>query len=203
MEIVARSGWGAARPKQAPVRIEQPVAHLFLHHTAGPDGGPQQVRNVQRFHQETRQWQDVAYSVLYSPQHRTFFEGRGLGVRGAHTRGYNSTGHAVAVLGNYELEPLPVSAIEDLTAFARWHAAAGYGPSTYTPHRAVGATSCPGKNLVAVLDVLNGLEDAPAAADPVENETEDDELDEVGLRWPVEWGAWERNLAGNYYTGPR
>lgn len=194
MELVGRSGWGAAPPKQTPVRIAEPVAHLFLHHSAGSDGGPQQVRNVQRFHQQTRGWTDVAYSVLYSPEHRTFFEGRGLGVAGAHTRGYNRTAHAVCVLGNYDLEPLPIHVIDDLAAFARWHEDAGHGPSVYTPHRAVGQTACPGRNLVAVLDSINELAAAPPLGDPEPDDVEDDEVDPFGRRHDVDWAAWERYL---------
>jgi len=196
MELVARSGWGARPPKQTAVRIAEPVRHLFLHHSAGSDGGPEQVRRIQQFHQDTRGWSDVAYSVLYSPQHRTFFEGRGLGVSGAHTKGYNRTGHAVCVLGNYELEPLPVHVIEDLAMFAAWHKSAGHGPAVYTPHGEVGATSCPGRNLVAVLDVINGaagdrLDPLP---DPEPDDADDDEVDPFGRRHDVDWAAWERYL---------
>lgn len=198
MELVGRSGWGARAPKQPPVRIAEPVGHLFLHHSASSDGGPETIRAIQRFHQETRQWTDIAYTVLYSPRHRTFFEGRGVGIAGAHTRGYNRTSHALCVLGNYELEPVPVHVIEDLATFARWHHAAGHGPATYTAHRAAAgaATACPGKNLVALIETVNGLAglEQPDPADPEPDDPDDDETDPFGRRHDVDWSAWERYL---------
>ena len=154
MDLVRRSGWGAAPPRGKPVPIPTPVAGLFLHHTVGPDGGPDVIRSIQRFHQETRGWADIAYTWLYSPRDRVFYEGRGPGVAGAHTRGHNRTAHAVAVLGNYEITAVPRHVIDDLAEWARWHGTA-WGPDHYRPHSDVGATACPGKHLLNVIPDIN------------------------------------------------
>ena len=164
MELVTRSGWGAGPPKGKPVPISTPVANLFLHHSAGPDGGPDVVRGIQRFHQDGRGWADIAYTWLYSPRDRVFYEGRGPGVAGAHTRGHNRTSHAVCILGNYEASPLPPTAIDDLAEWAAWHYTA-WGPGKYRPHNAVGATACPGKHVLDVLDRINVYAEAPFRPD--------------------------------------
>jgi len=208
MDMVRRSAWGAAPPKGRPVSIAAPVRWLFLHHSAGHDGGPETVRAIQRFHQQDRQWADVAYTWLYSPRDRVFYEGRGPGVSGAHTRGYNKTGHAVCVLGNYETTPPPLHVIDDLAEWAAWHKTAGWGPAAYTPHRQVGATSCPGRYLVQLLDQLNGLAagDRPEPlGDPEPDDDLEDGLDDAleellrvqdrALDFDPALGYWERRLA--------
>ena len=166
MELVRRSGWGAADPRGKPQPIATPVGHLFLHHSASPDGGPETVRAIQRFHQDTRGWADIAYTWLYSPRDRVFYEGRGPGIAGAHTRNWNRASHAVCVLGNYEVTQIPAHAIEDLADWARWHGTS-WGPNRYRPHSEVGSTACPGKYLMAVLRDINLYAEADMAPSPV------------------------------------
>jgi len=200
VDLVRRPAWGAAEPTGRPVPIAAPVKHLFLHHSAGPGDDAAAVRAIQQFHQRNRGWVDIAYTWLYSPTHRVFYEGRGPGVHGAHTRGHNGVGHAVCVLGNYETDLLPTTAIRDLAAWAEWHRLAGWGPASYTPHRKVGTTACPGRNIMAVLDTINALA----------NDEQPEPLGELGPGRPtrlteqllreaerrddVDWDAWERYL---------
>jgi hypothetical protein len=154
MDMVRRDAWGAAPSRGKPVAIPAPVKDLFLHHSASPDGGPETVRAIQRFHMETRGWNDIAYTWLYSPRDRVFYEGRGPGVLGAHTRGHNRTSHAVCVMGNYEATVPPRHVVKDLAEWADWHG--GYwGPAHYRPHNDVSQTLCPGKYLVALLPEIN------------------------------------------------
>ena len=154
MDLVRRADWGARPPKGRPKDIVVPVRHLFLHNSAGPDGGAEVVRSIQSFHQQSRGWQDIAYTWLYSPSSRTWYEGRGPGVAGAHTRKYNQSGHAVCVLGNYEVDEVPDHAVDDLAEWAYWHGGT-WGPDQYVPHREVGPTACPGRNLVDALPAIN------------------------------------------------
>ena len=154
MDYVRRSGWGAGEPRGKPIAIPTPVRDLFLHHSVTPDNGPDTVRAIQRFHQDTRGWADIAYTVIYSPKHRVFFEGRGFGISGAHTRGHNRTAHGLCVLGNYDHAKPTRDLIDDLAEFLRWHAGA-YGASRFRPHHDVGATACPGGNLTAVIADIN------------------------------------------------
>ena len=154
MELVRRSGWGAAEPRNKPVAIATPVRHLILHHSVSPDNGADSVRAIQRFHQDTRNYNDIAYTWLYSPKHRLFFEGRGPGISGAHTRGENRTAHGLCVLGNYEITKPPRHVIDDLAEWARWHGTA-WGPNRYTVHLDYGTTQCPGKYLNAMVRDIN------------------------------------------------
>lgn len=156
MNIVTRSQWGARPPKRDPYVIGTPVAELWLHHTAGYERGPSGVRAIQNFHMDTRGWNDIAYSWLYDPADRTFYEGRGPGVAGGHTKGHNTVSHALCVLGHYD-EAVPLAhTVEDLAAFCRWHGAQGYGPGAFTGgHRDVGSTSCPGDNLYRLIPDIN------------------------------------------------
>jgi hypothetical protein len=172
MDLVRRSAWGAAPPRGKPIVIATPVRDLFLHHSAGPDHGVDMVRAIQRFHQESRGWADIAYTWLYSPSTRTFFEGRGPGIAGAHTRNHNRTSHGVCVLGNYQSSTPPRHVIADLADWARWHGDT-WGPNQYQPHNAVGATACPGKHLLNILPDINAAaaEDTGPIHDlPVERE---------------------------------
>jgi hypothetical protein len=170
MDLVSRSAWGAKRPSSPPVAIPTPVRDLFLHHSAGPDGGPETVRAIQRFHQDTRGWADIAYTWLYSPRDRVFYEGRGPAVAGAHTRDHNRSSHAVCVLGNYEVTKPPQYVIDDLGDWGRWHGTV-YGPPRYRPHNAVGSTLCPGKYLSAMIPDINlyaeAVRPAPSSPDPI------------------------------------
>jgi peptidoglycan hydrolase-like protein with peptidoglycan-binding domain len=172
MELVRRSGWGAAAPRGKPIVIPAPVRDLFLHHSAGPDGGPDTVRSIQRFHQDTRGWADIAYTWLYSPRDRVFYEGRGPGVAGAHTRGHNRTAHALCILGNYQTSVLPRHAIEDLADFAAWHGTT-WGPPSYRPHNDVAATLCPGKHVLNVIRDINLYAAAEHRPQPTQPQPQD------------------------------
>jgi N-acetylmuramoyl-L-alanine amidase len=161
MDLIRRDAWGARAPRGKPIVIATPVRDLFLHHSAGPDGGPETIRAIQSFHQNSRQWADIAYTWLYSPKDRVFYEGRGPGIAGAHTRGHNRTSHAVCVLGNYQASVPPRHVIADLADWARWHGDT-WGPNQYRGHNAVGETLCPGKHLDNLIADINAaaLEDA-------------------------------------------
>jgi hypothetical protein len=169
MDLIRRSGWGAVPPRGKPVTITTPVRHLILHHSVTPDNGPDTVRAIQRFHMDTRQYNDIAYTWLYSPKHRVFYEGRGPGVAGAHTRGHNRDAHAVCVLGNFEATRPPKHVIDDLAEWARWHGTA-HGPNRYTGHKDHGSTLCPGQHLYAMIRDINLYAEAdmtpPAAPAP-------------------------------------
>jgi len=195
MDLIRRDAWGAAPPRGKPIPIPTPVRHLFLHHSAGPDGGPETVRSIQRFHMETRGWADIAYTWLYSPRDRVFYEGRGPGVAGAHTRNHNRTAHAVCVLGNYQVTKPPAHVIDDLAGWARWHGTA-WGPNRYMPHLDVAATLCPGKYLDAMIRDINLY----AEADMTPARPEPDLIDDPTRFWIAErvepdfgsYDAWEQ-----------
>ena len=121
MNIIPRSGWNAA-PARSRYQIATPTRDLWLHHTASAsiDVGIKgqwwdDVRGIQAFHQgPQRGWSDIAYSFLIGGGQA--FEGRGAGITGGHTKGHNTTSHAICLVGDYSwMEPKA----EDLEAIAQ------------------------------------------------------------------------------------
>ncbi len=157
MDIISRADWGARSPKNPPRAILTPTPELWLHHTASSDGEAARVRAIQRYHQDVKGWNDIAYSYLISGS-GTIYEGRGAGVRGAHTAGHNGVSHAVCVLGNYNLtHPTPVSILTVAELLKHGHGE-GWWPDQFTGgHRDVGSTSCPGNNLYPLIPEINRL----------------------------------------------
>lgn len=165
VDIVSRSQWGARAPKSVK-RIATPTSKLFLHHTADSNRGAQGVRNIQRFHMDSRGWSDIAYSFLVDPD-GTVFEGRGAGVAGAHTQGHNSTAHGLCAMGNYQSVTPPDSLIVGLAALVRHGAAEGWWVDGITGgHRDVGTTSCPGDRLYPRIGDINRLATTRPEPDP-------------------------------------
>jgi len=165
MELISRKDWQARPAKHK--TIDLPVKELWLHHSGSPDTGARSVRAIQRFHQVNRRWADIGYNFLYSPSERKFYEGRGAGVLGAHTKGHNLTSHGLCVLGNYDRAGFTDTMLEDLQAFLKWHKQ--YGPDRFTGgHQdADGArTACPGRNLQANIRAINGLVAVPQTQAP-------------------------------------
>lgn len=160
MEIVARSRWGADPPRARYLIAPHGATEgVFVHYTSSPYDTaddhakcPGRVKGIQDFHQgPSRGWSDIAYSFLVC-QHGVVFEGRGFGVQGAHTLGYNSRAHAVCFLGG------DVKGRDDVTG--RGRAALGWivreilarypeGNGKVRGHRDVNQTACPGDELYA------------------------------------------------------
>lgn len=151
---VRRRGWGAEAPKHPPVRMEGTPRGIFVHYS-GANSDEQadhancaaRVHGIQAFHQgPSRNWNDIAYSFLVC-KHGTVFEGRGWGIVGAHTLGYNLTHHAVCFLGD------DTKGRDDVTAAGRdaleWVIAEAMkrGGDEVLPHSARVATECPGDQL--------------------------------------------------------
>lgn len=166
MEFVSRQEWGAA-PARSITRLRpERVTHFFLHHTTGGQQHDRAawLRGIQRFHQETRGWSDVAYSWLVDAD-GTIYEGRGWTRVGAHTRGHNSTGVAVAYLGDGR-QSVPPAALRAIVKVAE-EADRVFGRSLERlPHKAVGNTTCPGEVLAAWLAAGMPI-DRPRPAAPV------------------------------------
>lgn len=124
---------------------------VFLHHTAGPRAGTvveafSILRDMQRRHMANRRQVDIGYSWLVDDEGNQY-TGRGWGVVGGHTGGYNATSHGVAYIGNAN-DRIPTemafAAIIDLLD----EHDQSYGPGFVRPHREVGRTDCPGQHIV-------------------------------------------------------
>ncbi|XP_024116471.1 N-acetylmuramoyl-L-alanine amidase [Oryzias melastigma] len=106
-QIIPRCQWGAKPQRGTPVPLSLPLQYLYVHHTYLPSSPclsfpncSRNMRSMQRFHQEDRGWEDIGYSFVVGSD-GYIYEGRGWTYRGTHTRGRNSVGYGVAVIGNY------------------------------------------------------------------------------------------------------
>lgn len=166
MAFVSRAEWGA-RPPKSRVTIGRSEG-MFTHYTAGPRAasraaGVAQVRGIQAFHMDTRGYADIGYSFLVDDE-GTIYEGRGWGVQGGHTNGWNSRSHAVcAILGDGQ-QPTP-----QMLAGLRWchdEHDRRYGRGFHRSHRDVNSTSCPGDILHGWMQAGMPTGPAPAPAPP-------------------------------------
>lgn len=143
-----------------PYEYSQDVNKIIIHHTASTsdlDDPETAVRAIYLYHSLTRGWGDIGYNYIVAPDGRVF-EGRAGGdsVVGAHAAGYNAGSVGIAVLGNYQKDPLPKEAMQGLSGMvyqlAELHDITPDGASPFRGksipnilgHRDVSATSCPG-----------------------------------------------------------
>lgn len=183
MDAVSRAQWGAA-PPLSPFYIPPPGMFdngCFVHHTVtstGPDEAAI-VRGVQAFHQSEGvpggPWKDIAYSWLVG-QSGIVYEGRGWGVAGGHTKGYNASSHAVCFIGNSDTDVPTVEALAAIESVID-ECLARYGGPVRT-HNAVNQTACPGSNLTAWVESGRHV-DPPHTPDPEEDEMTDAQLERL------------------------
>ena len=147
MKLLNRAEWKAAPAKRVS-RMVRPAVGVWLHHSVSADGGATTVRSIQNFHMNQRGWSDIGYSWVYSPAERTFYEGRGKDVVGAHTNGQNGTSEGLCVLGNFETSRPPAHVVDDVAAFLKWRGLPLLGGHKDAPSA---STACPGRNLYAII----------------------------------------------------
>lgn len=148
MHIKGRHEWGAEPPRRPLTPLDpSQVTDVYIHHTTGaqqPEIQPW-LRAIQRFHQESRGWNDIGYSYIVD-RNGSVWEGRGRNA-GAHTQGYNSRSIGIAYLGD-GAERVPDPALRSINLLID-EMARRYPIRIVRGHRNVGKTACPG-------DVLYG-----------------------------------------------
>uniref|UniRef100_A0A8C5I1T1 N-acetylmuramoyl-L-alanine amidase-like n=1 Tax=Gouania willdenowi TaxID=441366 RepID=A0A8C5I1T1_GOUWI len=152
-QVISRCQWGAQPFRGTPIPLSLPLPFLYIHHTENPsepcltfEKCASDMRAIQRYHQDERGWSDIGYSfVIGSEGH--IFEGRGWEIQGRHTKGHNSIGYGVSVIGNYN-STLPSVEAMDLIRHRFYQCAVDGGGLmanfTLHGHRQVVATDCPG-----------------------------------------------------------
>lgn len=149
--IISRSEWGAL-PAQAALLRPHQIRLLTLHHTAGRLGkaadARRQMRSIQRFHQRSRGWGDIAYHYLIAPS-GTIFEGRASAYQPDTATDYDTKGHlGICLMGNFEEQPPTPEALLSLKHLAAYLLDAYRLPeSALGQHRDFAATACPGRLL--------------------------------------------------------
>jgi hypothetical protein len=157
VEVVPRSVWGARPPKS--VKNITTSEFLFVHHSVTDDGDDDYnyhedehalVRQIQNYHMDTKGWQDIAYSFMVGQSGRVYM-GRGWGVAGGHTEGWNSRSHAVCWMGNSDIH-VPTQMSLDAIEAVHAEYLTKYPRSPKRSHREVHSTGCPGGRLYAYVN---------------------------------------------------
>ncbi|XP_029289254.1 N-acetylmuramoyl-L-alanine amidase [Cottoperca gobio] len=153
-QIISRCQWGAKPYQSTPIPLSLPLKFLYVHHTYEPSSPclsfpncSRNMRDMQRFHQEDRGWNDIGYSFVVGSDGYVY-EGRGWNHLGTHTRGHNAIGYGVSIIGNYTAT-LPSWHAMDLLRHRLVRCAVDGGglAVNFTIHghrQAVNYTSCPG-----------------------------------------------------------
>lgn len=180
--IVPGSEWGRTTPLGRSMSF--PVSDLFVHHTVtSVTSDPFRDQRVIDDIGEQR-FGIFSYSYTIHPD-GTIMEGAGDHV-GAHTSGRNSTSLSISLIGNYE-ERKPTAAQVDSFRWLRGDLVArGRLTALHAmrPHRAVKATACPGKHVIALWDELQ----KPHPTDPKPNEGNDNDMNLPTIIWMPDKG---------------
>lgn len=182
MTLVSRGEWGAELPNGV-TRIVGPVRGVTVHWEGPAMGWPwphsqcaRKVRSIQRFHQGTRGWADIAYNALACP-HGQVYVGRGPGVRsaanGESAIGGNDQWYAVCYLAGVGDEFTAEGQAAMLEAIA-WLRKEGSAGQLVNGHRDHHPTDCPGD--VIYRWVTSGL---PPDREPVLEEPPMPDLNDI------------------------
>ncbi|MEK7672295.1 MAG: N-acetylmuramoyl-L-alanine amidase [Patescibacteria group bacterium] len=156
-----------------PLQYPEKVKKFVIHHTATTsnlDNPEQAIRDIYYYHTVSRGWGDIGYNYVVDQQ-GTVYEGRfgGEGVIGAHSGPGNNGSIGIAMLGNYQDNPIPEETIVKLSQFiykkAKIHGIAAEGVSTFRGknmanifgHRDIMSTACPGEFLYQKIPVIRSL----------------------------------------------
>jgi hypothetical protein len=162
LDIISRARW-RAQYRGGDGSAALPAREVWLHHsatTAPPASASLELDTIAvRLLEEighARFGAGISYTFVIPPSGR-IFEGHGIGRRGTHTGGRNSTSRGICLLGNYEhVEPTraQLDAVAQLLAHgagAGWWARAALAGG----HRDVKATACPGGRAYALIPEMN------------------------------------------------
>jgi hypothetical protein len=167
LEIQPRLAWNP-RPMGRDVEPMETPTRITVHHSATPFAGTskgetaQEIRNIQRIHQEVSGWADIGYHYVVDRAGR-IWEARPLRVQGAHAgnREANRGNIGICLLGNFEAEPVPRKQAEGLRAIlrdcmARFRVPANrvYTHSEIRARHGLRPTDCPGRSLQAFVERL-------------------------------------------------
>lgn len=168
--VLSRADWGAKKAKKpyepmVPVRIS--VHHTEALQAFSKDDAANEMRVIQSFHQHGRGWIDIGYHFVIDGSGR-IWEGRPLGVIGAHVKDKNDGNVGISLMGDFGAphNNHPSTAqIDSLVALMRWLTYAYAIPvDRIKGHRDQEDTSCPGDILYAQLPAIRARVAAPASS---------------------------------------
>ncbi|NXS63946.1 PGRP2 amidase, partial [Brachypteracias leptosomus] len=165
--IVPRCMWGARPYRGVPTPLTLPLGSIFIHHTFQPSAPcrtfsscSKDMRDMQKFHQDTRDWDDIGYSFVVGSD-GYIYQGRGWHWVGAHTKGYNTRGYGVGYVGDFSStlpDPDTISLVRDQLLPCAVKTGRLHQNFTLRGHRQMGPTSCPGNSLFQEIETWRGFE---------------------------------------------
>ncbi|NXP55552.1 PGRP2 amidase, partial [Heliornis fulica] len=164
--IVPRCMWGARPYRGAPRWLTLPLGSVYIHHTFIPSvpcrsfaACARAMRSMQRFHQDTRGWDDIGYSFVVGSD-GYLYQGRGWHWVGAHTKGYNSKGFGVGYVGDFSTilpDPDAIALVRDELLPCAVKTGRLHRNYTLRGHRQMGHTDCPGNSLFHEIETWHGF----------------------------------------------
>ena len=143
MKVISRKGWGARTARPGGQLVPANVRREFIvHHSGGP--AAQSVREIQDHCMDTRGFRDIDYNLLVRGTSGEIYIGRGWNVIGSHTKGHNTIGLGVCVIGT---DTLSLAAKESLRWIYRRAVLMSGRQLLVLGHRDVDATECPGDGI--------------------------------------------------------
>ncbi len=173
MQIVKSIDSEGGNPLLWPLEYPADVQKIIIHHTATTenlDDPDASIRAIYYYHAVTRGWGDIGYNYIVASD-GTVYEGRagGDGVVAGHAQGYNTGSVGIAILGNYEKNPIPGELMQSLEGLiyqkAKLHDIDPDGQSEFRGemidnilgHRDVSSTACPGDYAYDYLDEIRSM----------------------------------------------
>uniref|UniRef100_A0A8B9MVT6 PGRP2 amidase n=1 Tax=Accipiter nisus TaxID=211598 RepID=A0A8B9MVT6_9AVES len=163
--IVPRCMWGARPYRGTPKLLTLPLGSVYIHHTFIPStpcrtfaACADAMRSMQRFHQDTRGWDDIGYSFVVGSD-GYLYQGRGWHWVGAHTKGYNSKGYGVGYVGDFSAtlpDPDIIALVRDGLLPCAVRTGRLHHNYTLRGHRQMGHTDCPGNSLFREIETWHG-----------------------------------------------
>ncbi|XP_053949493.1 peptidoglycan-recognition protein LE [Anastrepha ludens] len=161
--VIPRSTWLAQKPMEDYDFIPEPVNLVIISHTATESSEKQAIniriiRDIQCFHIESREWNDIAYNFLVGCDGNVY-EGRGWGAVGAHTIGYNSKSMGIAFIGCFMRELPTEAAMNACKLFLKRGVEEGHLAPDYKliAHCQCRSTESPGRKLYEELQTWDNF----------------------------------------------
>jgi hypothetical protein len=170
-KVYPRDDWNAVAAKRAPKILDRAPDHIIVHHTASPNASDTSrahafalSRQIQRFHMETRGWDDIGEQLTIS-RGGYVMEGRTGSLRaiadnglvvGAQSLHHNKHTIGIENEGTYINDEVPSRLWKSLVEVCAWLCTAHHlNPATaIVGHRDYNDTDCPGDVLYRKLPQL-------------------------------------------------
>ncbi|KAK0085675.1 hypothetical protein PV325_004621 [Microctonus aethiopoides] len=158
LKIISRKEWGARVPKAPPQILPvNPPTFVVIHHSYTDECTTQalceaKVKSFQKYlatcrqnyHMDHNGWDDIGYNFLVGDD-GNIYEGRGWGIRGAHSPKYNAKSLGICFIGDFTSKVPSTQAINAVKQLLNYGEMIGNITSDYTllGHRQTKATDCP------------------------------------------------------------